>query len=55
MPNKDDTYLHYCEGTWVDGFVLDCALVDEHRVKLQQTKDQYDKALFRLGSSGRTG
>ncbi len=29
----DDTFMHYCNGTWVDGYVLDCP-VETHNVHL---------------------
>ena len=30
-----DKLFHYCQGTWIEGFVLDCQ-VEDHNVKLQQ-------------------
>ncbi len=45
-----DTMFHYCEGTWKLGFVLDCKRVEEHKVKLQQTKLELERARFRLGT-----
>ena len=30
---EDGKLFHYCQGTWVEGYVLDC-LVEEHHIKL---------------------
>ncbi len=35
-----ENMMHYCEGTWRDGYVLDCVQVEDHTVKLQQTEEQ---------------
>ena len=53
-PTREET-MHYCEGTWIMGFVLDCTLAKEHRVNLQQSKVDHDRTQFWLGNSGRTG
>ncbi len=41
-------HMHYCEGTWRDGFVSDCEHADEHNVKLMQTDVKYKATVMRL-------
>ncbi len=50
VPEK---FMHYCEGTWREGFVLDCEHSDEHKVRLMQTDAKYKATVERLEKSGR--
>ncbi len=51
----DAALWHYCKGTWVKGFVLDCELAEEHNVRLMQTDSDYKASLIKLGKSGHNG
>ncbi len=33
-------YMHYCDGTWRKGYMLDCEQAKDHTIKLVQTEDQ---------------
>ena len=48
-----ETYMHYCNGTWVLGFVLDCEQVEEHNVRLMQTASDHKASIVRLSKTGR--
>ncbi len=32
--------MHYCNGTWIEGKVLDCEQAKDHTVRLVQTEEQ---------------
>jgi hypothetical protein len=44
-----DNMMHYCEGTWREGYVSDCEEAEEHQVKLISTDAQHKAAVMRLG------
>ena len=51
-----DKYMHYCGGTWREGYVLDCEQVDDHKVKLVQTEEQREAtAAYLAGTDAEYG
>ena len=48
-----EVYMHYCNSTWVLGFVLDCERAEEHNVRLVQTASDHKASVVRLSKTGR--